>query len=208
MTTKVKIYGITGKARSGKDLFASMLADALKPTDVCVFAFADAIKDMLAPVLSILTPPNHSPYTFIDECFDGPLKETPLPSIGHSPRQLLQWLGTEWGRQLVDEEMWIKLMQHRIDNDVADVMTYASTDQVPDQIIYLISDVRFDNEAQWLNGRVIQIIRPNTAEVAEHASENGIKDYHVITKVYNDGTVHDLEKQAARVAQEIRSGRI
>lgn len=205
MSIKVKIIGVTGKARSGKDLFASMLADKLYPSETIIFSFADILKEMLVPLLKVLTPANMPPNEFVHQSLGGKLKETPLPSLGHSPRQLMQWLGTEWGRELVDQDIWTKVMDKRIEADVAITTMYTGDDC---SLVYIIPDVRFDNEAQWLNGRVIEVVRPNTQEVAPHASEEGIKDYHILTKVYNDGTVHDLEKEAARVAQEIRDGRI
>ena len=204
---KVKAYGIHGKARSGKDLFANLLGDALGSDDehVAVMSFADVLKDMLVPLLRVLTPGQMPDNHFIHECLTGELKEAPLPSIGRSPRQLMQWLGTEWGRELVDQDIWTKVMGHRIDWRVQSLMDYAPDAQT---LYVLIPDVRFDNEAQWLSGRVIHIVRPNTETVQEHASEGGVSDYHVATKVFNDGTIDDLYKQAERVAMEIRNGRI
>lgn len=206
MTSKVRAYGITGKARAGKDLFASMLASALTPAEGVVFSFADVLKEMLVPLLAPLAPGNMPPDQFVHDCLGGKLKEEPLPCLGKSPRQLMQWLGTEWGRELVDQDIWTKIMDKRIEADVAMSLTYTDSDEL--DLVYIIPDVRFDNEAQWLNGRVIHLIRPNSSEVAEHSSEDGIKDYHICTTVYNDGTVHDLEEQAKRVAMEIRYGRI
>jgi hypothetical protein len=210
----LRTYGIHGKARAGKDVFAGLLANALEDmsgstTRVEIMSFADVLKDMLIPLIRVLCPPNMPPNLFIRECLAGELKEAPLPSIGRSPRQLMQWLGTDWGREVVDENIWTKVMDKRID----DLMLYVSEDEEAEDrtspyVIVLIPDVRFDNEAEWLRGRVIHILRPNADEVAEHASESGIREANVCTKVWNEGTIDDLAEQAKRVALEIYHGRI
>ena len=208
--TKVSVYGIHGKARAGKDMFADMLGSAIEDnsenTRVLIMSFADVLKDMLVPLLRVLSPGNMPPNMFVHECLAGEMKETSLPRIGKSPRQLMQWLGTEWGRELVDQDIWVKVMDKRIENSVNDILLY--NEEEIDRVIVLIPDVRFDNEAQWLHGRVIHIVRPNGADVAEHDSERGIAEHSICTKVYNDGTLDDLEKEAKRVMMEINCGRI
>jgi hypothetical protein len=50
----------------------------------------------------------HPPQLYGDE------KETPLPEFGgKTPRQMMQTLGTEWGRNLIDAEIWITLWKRQ-----------------------------------------------------------------------------------------------
>jgi hypothetical protein len=47
--------------------------------------------------------------------FDRQLKETPLPVIGKSPREIMQTLGTEWGRRLVNPDLWVCLAEREVE---------------------------------------------------------------------------------------------
>ena len=41
------------------------------------------------------------------------VKEAVIPHLGKSPRQMLQSLGTEWGRGMVHDEIWIRIAMER-----------------------------------------------------------------------------------------------
>jgi hypothetical protein len=81
------LIGLHGKAHAGKDTVGQMLVGY----GLDRVAFADPIKRMLIEGLGLTA-----------EHFDSPLKEEPIPWLGKSPRQLMQTLGTEWGRDLVN----------------------------------------------------------------------------------------------------------
>ena len=73
----------------------------------------------------------------------------------------MQTLGTEWGRELVHPHLWILLANERLK-----VLRGAG-------IGMLISDVRFQNEADWIRsegGIVLEIRRPELEKVQEHKS--------------------------------------
>lgn len=110
-------------------------------------------------------------------------KEVPIPALGKSPRQLLQTLGTEWGRQLVAPNVWIVLAHDQ----------YRA--RGPGMVI---TDVRFENEARWVRknkGLVIHISRKDAAPVAAHSSEGGVimADDDVI--IYNDDSLEELQEK-------------
>lgn len=61
----------------------------------------------------------------------------------------------------------------------------------------VITDVRFENEADWIRragGKLIRIVRPSI-EQGTHASETEQNGIHVHWSVLNDGSVADLHIQ-------------
>lgn len=165
------VVGICGRARSGKDTVAAMLLEmgVVKYR----YALADPIRLMLHAGLGIdLSAPEWAER-----------KEQVIPELGRSPRQLLQTLGTEWGRHLVHQDVW--LLQ------AAEALATLGPGMV-------ISDVRFQNEADWVirrGGALINVMAERAADVAPHASEAGVilklgRDAFIL----NDGTLDDLRK--------------
>jgi len=111
-------------------------------------------------------------------------KEQVIPALGVSPRRLMQTLGTEWGRQLINPDLWLILAKQLL-------LNYG-----PGMVI---ADVRFENEAAWVReqgGRVIHIERPDNVTVEAHASEAGIefKGEEGDIKIVNGGSLEDLQQ--------------
>ena len=187
----MKVIGITGKAGSGKDTFAGLLKTALEQRrrlsgKVVIDQIAGPLKDAVTAMLGIH--PSEIEYRAF--------KETSLLDdlgIDYSPRQLLQTLGTEWGRGL-DEDIWLKLLTPRLDGYARYGAEYC-----------LITDVRFPNEHTWIDnmgGAVVEIYRPLAASVASHSSEDGLNretDYFIS----NDSTINGLRLQAEELADEL-----
>jgi len=162
------LIGIAGRAGAGKNLVASMIPSAT------VIQLADPIYAMLAAMLGVPA----------DQLRDRRTKELPLDGVGKSPRQLLQTLGTEWGRHLVRDDIWLVLARRRID-----ALVRAGAASV------VIADVRFDNEAAMIRGaggQVWEVCRPDGHAVARHESEQGISPSLVDFTLHNDGTVEQL----------------
>ena len=131
------------------------------------------------------------------EQVDGVLKETPSHLLcGATPRRAMQTLGTEWGRNMIGPDVWVRLTMHRVDELLASGVNV------------IIDDVRFDNEAEAIrerDGQLITLSRGPTPATAgrlrtlrqrlrarvngTHASEIGLTVRTV--KVHNDGTIAD-----------------
>jgi hypothetical protein len=172
-----QLIGITGRAGVGKDTAGDYL---VKEHNFARYAFADPIKHMLTAGLAGV---GLSMASFTDRA----LKEHPLHAIGKSPRELAQTLGTEWGRQLVHPDIWLILA----DAAWRDVEACNAAGLV-------ITDVRFDNEAEWIinqGGRVVRITREQAQGVTAHASESGVHDDLILVDVENDGTVAELHRE-------------
>lgn len=185
-----KLIGLTGRAGSGKDTVAAKLRlvwwalDQRRTTvpRTAVLAFADPIRDMLR---QIGVPDVHM--------HDRALKEQPVPGIGRSYRELAQTLGTEWGRQLVADDLWVRLMAERLRESVA------AAEDVGMARLAIITDVRLPNEAalvRELGGVLVRIERPGIEPVREHSSEQAVDALPADHVLINDG---DLTELGARV---------
>lgn len=92
---KMRLIGIAGQARAGKDTLASYMLDNLD-SDWSRSSFADPLKAML---------------TAIDiDCSDE-AKDLPSNQYGVSTRKMLQTLGTEWGREGVGSNFWVDVFK-------------------------------------------------------------------------------------------------
>lgn len=173
------LIGLTGRAGCGKNTAAAMLFnDAGVNAMEC--AFADPMREMLQALL--FAAGYHNPSALLDE---RRLKETALEPFGCSPRRLMQTLGTEWGRQMIKPTLWVDLMRQRLERE-RDAYE-----------LILITDVRFDDEAQLihtLGGEVWQIERAADA-VAAHSSEAGINPLLVTRSIDNTGPLDALRDQ-------------
>jgi hypothetical protein len=177
----MKILGIHGKAGSGKDTIGDYLVDH---HSYLKFAFANPLKCMIDTAFGPI------PWN------DRRRKEAPLPRIGKSPRQLAQTLGTEWGRTLVHPDVWVILMEQSI-NEVASANW--TTDAGVEGIV--ITDVRFENEAEWIRKRGGQVwhLRRDTAGVTDHPSEDGVGVHEGDSVILNRGTIDELYSSVERL---------
>lgn len=165
------IIGLTGAAFSGKDTVGIYLA---RSHNFAIFAFADPIREGLKAMLD-LTAADFRPEN----------KEKTIDWIVRSPRQLMQSLGTEWGRELVGATIWTDHMARRID-----AATHAGEDVV-------ITDVRFNTEVDLikrLGGEIWRVQRPN-AETTSHRTHRSETEAAAIAHdrlLVNDGTIEQL----------------
>jgi hypothetical protein len=162
------LIGIAGPKRSGKDTLAHGLSRALGlPVD----SFAAPLRKFVADLL------NCSLAT-LEECKEHPIKWLD----GKTPRQLMQTVGTEWGRDTVHPELWLRALLHRVQYKGA-----------------VISDVRFPNEAKAIlerGGIVIRLHREGTGSGDGHVSERPLPVDLVSIELDNDDTAEQLIARA------------
>lgn len=165
------IIGLAGPARSGKDSAADWL---VRTHGFTRLALADPLRDMLELGLGL------EPRWLQDD------KDQPIPWLGVSARRLLQTLGTEWGRKLIHQDLWVLALHRRI-QALAD-----ETDRL------VISDVRFPNEAHWVrqHGALWHIDRRQrpglSASAAAHSSEIPITLQSGDDCIDNNGSLDQL----------------
>jgi hypothetical protein len=105
---------------------------------------------------------------------------------GSTPRQIMQLMGTEFGRQMIDPDIWVN-----------HAMALA-TRHLLDGSSVVMSDVRFANESKSIiehGGAVFQVVRPqsDSTQLTSHISEWGIPAEDVAGFVYNHAGVAELE---------------
>lgn len=172
------IIGLCGTAGAGKNTVADILVEE---HGFQAISFAEPI---YAAVSAITGLP-------VEHLQDRRHKERPIGWLGSSPRELLQTLGTDWGRKMIHENIWVIVAM----NKVAEV-TESGGDAV-------ITDVRFDNEATAIRlagGAIWQVDRPceTTCGCKErnHESEGGVSSVDVIIR--NDSTLEYLTRRVHR----------
>jgi hypothetical protein len=164
-----RVIGISGRAGSGKTTVAGMIPGAV------VIQLADPLYAALAVMLGV-------PESLLRS---QAYKERELPGLGKSPRQMLQTLGTEWGRELVGRQIWIRLLEQRI-----------ATLREQGVGTVAVADVRFENEAAAIRempgGEMWRVHRAGPATAADHSSEHGVVLLSHETEIQNYGNLDAL----------------
>lgn len=150
------IFGFCGLAGSGKTTLAEHLVEHHGFVRV---AFAGPLKAMVAA------------FGLTAAEMSGALKEEPCETLcGKTPRQFMQLLGTEFGRDLIGPDLWVNAWR-RV---VARHLEEALIDGAPLRVV--CDDVRFVNEARairGLGGRVVLLQRSGAGSKSgfSHPSE-------------------------------------
>lgn len=148
LDTPRTIVAFTGRAGSGKSTAAARL---VKRHGYQRVRFTGPLKAMLAAL------------GCTSEQIDGSEKETPCELLGgKTPRHAMQTLGSEWGRDLIAPDLWIRAWQ-------------AALAHVPVGVPVVVDDCRFPNEAAAIRaagGVIVAIDRPGAeGSAAGHVSE-------------------------------------
>ena len=185
------LIGITGKKTSGKSTCASHLCRSHGFTQI---AFADVVKTICARIFDI-------PEELFHGSEEDKNKETWVKWSSFSEdiskgregvltnRELLQTIGTDVFRSKY-EDVWVDAALRKISKNK--------------KTNYVISDVRFDNEAQRIRDNGGLILRVNRSSEIEdnHASEKGISDELVDLDLNNDSTLEVLKESLTSILVE------
>lgn len=165
-----RIIGLSGYAQSGK----STVAEYFCLNGYKRFRFAEGLKNMLK-VIGVT-----------DNQIDGSEKEVPLSLLcGKTPRQALQYLGTEYGRNLIGEDFWVNILENR----VKEYLKKCDLNKV------VIDDIRFPNELDRIvsmGGFIIRIERDSSVPVNRHVSETSLDSVVWDNVLSNNGTKDEL----------------
>ena len=178
----MKLIGLTGLAFSGKDTAALAIKESNDSTDI--FAFAGPLKQACGTLFNFTD----------DQLYHPVIKEEIDSRWKKSPRQILQWLGTDVLRTYIDKDFFILNMAQRIKNSNAEYI--------------IISDVRFDNEAEFiraLGGKIIKIVRPGseTTVHSAHVTEMGISEKLVDAVIQNDTGLEEFQHRVKFVVSTL-----
>ena len=189
------IVGIMGRKRAGKTQFAYALQSAAGKSPSVVLSFADAIREIMHSVDPIIGYENGEFVryaTVVDE--DGYEAAKEYPEF----RRFAQRLGTEGGRRVFGENVWVDIVMRKI--EACNAAAELCGEPLP---LILIPDVRFLNEYEAIKGAggyVVTVERPSLNDVRDeedlHASEISWMGLKPDTVVINDGGVGDLMLRA------------
>jgi hypothetical protein len=178
MTTKLQVIGLSGKAGSGKDFITEKF---FKPLGYHQWSFAWHFKVWLAGK-------NEASY---EEVF-----HTKPPKV----RKLLQEEGTERGRNLYGENIWINTTEQWFKT----IQEHWGVNK------FIIPDVRFPNEAeaiQRMGGKVFRIVSPIrssksnlTPEARQHISEVALDNWS-----HFDGSILNDPEHAETVSMQVNT---
>lgn len=179
------LLGLTGPVRSGKTTAAQFFTDR----GYREYRFADPIVKALSLVLGIDM-----------QRFEPGIKDDLLEGFDRTPRFMVQTLGANWGRELVGEDIWIKLAEKMLLKLRGEV----DGGSYPPALKLVIPDVRFNNEAQWLRrmgGKLIHIQRADNTLIGDYvANEPGVYyDAKKDSVVENNGDISELELRLSGV---------
>lgn len=173
--------GLHGFAGAGKDTVAKIL-EKYGYTRV---AFGDKLRE----ALYVLNPLVEEGYGGVEYRVQYLVDKYGWDSVKrNSPevRRLLQVLGTEVGREMIDQNVWVNSVFKALEEDKK----------------YVFTDVRFVNEHQAIDSRLgllVKIDRPGVGPVNDHKSDKGLPDQWFDASIVNDGTIEDLNTKVREI---------
>lgn len=189
MTNKLKLIGLHGQAGCGKDTVAEFLCETQQFRQI---SLAQPIRNGISTMFGL-------PMEYLT---DRKLKDEPIDLLcGHTPRHVMQTLGTEWGRNHICLDVWLKIAQREIDYQAS---LAAANNLFLNGIV--VSDIRFEGEAKWLRdqgGTIWHIRRPSNPHAlnTSHESEKPIVPLDGEPFLINDGNIAQLYGRAVELLQ-------
>ncbi len=174
-----KIVAITGLKGSGKTEISRYLVSHYAFDRI---SFADPLKIMLRAM------------GLTYEELWGQEKEVPSELLGgKTPRHAMQTLGTEWGRILIDKDIWCRVWKQGV--------------EMSSQTRIVTDDLRFPNEVEIikrLGGHIIKVKRGHEFDTQDtHQSEIEISRLPYDFKIINDGSIFMLKASVDKVMEKI-----
>lgn len=164
----MRIVGLCGYAGVGKDC----AAEALVACGWQRVAFADAVRDVALAIDPIIDSDDRRLHDIIS------IGGWAMAKQYGEVRRLLQHVGTEAGRKILGENIWVDTAMRKVNGDT------------------VFSDVRFPNEVAAIRergGKIVRITRPGVGPVNGHASETAIDDIKADFTIVNDREPWDMQ---------------
>lgn len=223
--------GISGRKRQGKDTAATFIGDwcSVHGHPCSRRAFADIVRECIVESMPFEVDLEYFDFTGdssydrdrddVLKCFSQEQKHdimeewvdsfvSLLGESGYQPhcdipkfesgdvtiRRLLQYFGTDVGKNCFDSNIWIDMTLCRFEKSVGYI---------------ILSDVRFDDEAEAIRNRggIIIEVFMNTETVDDsHASEAGISDHLIDIRVENRyGYVSEFASRIKNIVENINA---
>lgn len=178
-----KLIGIAGPARAGKDTVADVL---VRNFWFKKYSFAEPIRKAAKDILMLSE-------FYIEK--GG--KESNLSWVDTSYREFAQKLGTDFVRDMVDKDFWIKRAKQWINTAHPDLL--------------VIPDVRFENESRFireLGGKIWHVERDAAEKVRDHVSEAGVVRVPGDYVITNNESIDVLEVLVEKALYNIDPNRV
>lgn len=192
------LLGIGGWKAAGQDTFAGFLGD-----DWVVIGMSERLYEALLKVNpSIVCPIGEGDNVEVmklstylkDVCKGDWAKAKRLQEV----RSLLQSLGTDVVREMIDEDAWVEMMRVRVRQLHAQGKNVA------------VTGIRFPNELnaiKEMGGSTAWVQGASGRNTDTHTSEVSLAEADFDFAVYNTGTIEDLKGTAAQIADMLTSPR-
>lgn len=190
---------LSGKKKHGKDSAAGFLSEYFKGDQYSVntFSFALSLKKAAAEIFQVPL------YYFTSQEY----KEQVLPDWNITPREILQKLGSEVGRN-INKDVWVLNVIKKIEEFESNVTCGYDEHITP---VSIVTDCRFSNEIELIRNRfkdiekvvAIRIIRTNfkdTSEYSNHISETALDEYKDFDYYIQASNLTDLQQECYKVA--------
>jgi len=174
------VIAIAGYKGTGKSTLATALANEFSKGgyEVEIIKFADPIKDATQMI-----------FGFTNEQVYGEEKDVVDPFWGFTPRDVQLSLGTEWGREMVHPDIWVKALEQKIKHSA----------EIPYRLL-IIDDLRFVNEARMLKVYASVLLRVENNRVQQdksHPTETGLDEWTDWDYIVDNNTTYEELNTAA-----------
>lgn len=180
------LIGVGGRKGHGKDAFAQSLGK-----DWLVIAMSDPLYEALLrldPLVEVSGVSLNVSKFLQKQCKGDWVVAKRNPGV----RQMLQRLGTDVVRDLIDVDAWVKIMERKVLSSLRSGRNVA------------VTGIRFSNELkaiERLGGLAVWVERPaNDLTEDTHASETSLKSEDFQIQVSNSGSLEDLQRVASQIA--------
>lgn len=192
-TKPVLIALYSSDMRSGKSTVASMLTKRLFGV---THSFADPLYQCVISIAAPFFPEGEAELRrwLADDRKDNQV----IPGLGVTLRFMLQTLGTKWGRDLINYDLWTLLAEKKAQKAL-EANSYS----------VIFDDMRFPNEFDMVKrngGRCVRILRHGVGSRGDTRIGEGLLDQHNFDAyVFNNGTLDELRLNVWNTADYLES---
>lgn len=186
------VIGLAGKSGSGKTTTAQMISDWCSANYVLFFqdSFARKLKEVCNTLFG-WTDAQMDDQGFKSGRFDSKYSNM-------TRRDVMESLGTGWGRCKVRKSLWVDFVHDRMKKVAAEVGS--------NRALFLVTDVRFNNEASMIrscpNSKIIHLGNSGVQEYVHVASED--IDLRTETLMLRDDTIIGFLKYQLSDSLDVR----
>lgn len=176
-----QLIGLGGRLRSGKDTVADHL---VAKHGFVKFGMSDALHEAMMAVDPIIEAELYHPAIRYREAIEA-IGYVRTKEQYPEARRLLQRLGTEVGREMIGENVWVDIAARKVDEHLKAGRGVA------------LAGVRFPNELRLIRqfaGKAVWVERPSQEEstIPPHASESGVNGDDFDLTLLNNSSLSSL----------------